>query len=295
MGDARTPIAPRQSTAALTRGWPLSGTLVASAAAVAVVAAAVLWGAGGWEYYRTPLTVRAYAPAHRILRPSGLVGHTLGIAGLAMMLVPLAYAARKKWRRLSRFGSMKTWLDVHIFCGIVGPVLVTFHSALKFNGVISVAYWSMVAVMLSGFVGRYLYVRMPRSIRGVELSYEEIVARAGTLQEALGALGLPAALAERLQAAGDAASDGPVRRHVRLRAIRRAMTACGIQPVVVREAVELSGARASLLRRLAYLKRTRQLFALWHVFHQPLVYVMLAIVIVHIGVALYLGYAFFLQ
>ena len=69
-------------------------------------------------------------------------------------------------KRLRDAGRMKTWLEVHVFCGIVGPVLVTFHTSFKFNGIVSVAYWSMVAVVLSGFVGRYLYVRIPRSIRG---------------------------------------------------------------------------------------------------------------------------------
>ena len=40
---------------------------------------------------------------------------------------------------------------MHLFCGVVGPVLVTFHTSFKFNGLVSVAYWSMVIVMLSGF------------------------------------------------------------------------------------------------------------------------------------------------
>jgi hypothetical protein len=294
MTEARTSASTRAAAAAA-RGWPLSGALVASAVTVAIVGVGVLWGAGGWRYYSTPLGVRAYAPHHGVLRPSGAIGHSLGIAGLLMMLVPVAYTARKKWRRLSRAGSMKTWLDVHIYCGIVGPVLVTFHSALKFNGVVSVAYWSMMAVMLSGFVGRYLYVRMPRSIRGVELTYEEIAARAATLESALADLGLPAALVARLQAAGNASSDTPLRRRFRLRTLQRKMSDVGVDPSVAREAVELAGSRASLVRRLAYLRRTRQLFALWHVFHQPFVYVMFAVVLVHIGVALYLGYAFFLQ
>jgi hypothetical protein len=73
------------------------------------------------------------------------------------------------------------------------------------------------------------------------------------------------------------------------------MTKKGFPADLVREAIVVASARASLLRRLAYLQRTRQLFAMWHVFHLPLVYVMFAIVLVHIGVALYLGYAFFLQ
>ena len=208
-----------------------------------------------------------------------------------MMLVPVAYSLRKKWRRLSRVGSMKTWLDVHIFCGIVGPVLITLHSALKFNGLISVAYWSMMAVMLSGFVGRYLYVRVPRTIRGAELNYEEIVARAATLRAELESTGLPQPLLDVLeQAEGTPRS---LARWRRLRAVRHDMLGRGFPAALVAEAIDAASARASLIRRLGYLQRTRRLFAMWHVFHLPLVYVMFLIAAVHVGVALYLGYAFF--
>ena len=47
--------------------------------------------------------------------------------------------------------------------------------------------------------------------------------------------------------------------------------------------------RALLLRRLARLNRTKHLFSMWHVFHQPLVYVMFAIASLHVGIAVYLG------
>lgn len=275
----------------LSQPWSLSGALLASALAIVGVGAVVLYGAGGWEYYRTPLAVRAYAPGHAALRPSGAIGHSLGIVGLAMMLVPVAYSIRKKWSALSRLGSMKAWLEVHIFCGIVGPVLITFHAALKFNGLISVAYWSMMAVMLSGFVGRYLYVRMPRSIRGAELSYEEILGRATAMKSALEEMGLSGSLTERLENLGG----NPVVRAIRLHAVRRNMIREGVPRALARDATHLAVARESLLRRLGYLQRTRRLFAMWHMFHQPLVYLMFAIVLLHIGLAIYLGYAFFLQ
>ena len=48
--------------------------------------------------------------------------------------------------------------------------------------------------------------------------------------------------------------------------------------------------RDQLLQRLHYLKQTKQLFDLWHVFHLPLVWVMLVIVALHVAVVLYLGY-----
>jgi hypothetical protein len=265
----------------------LTGVLVWSALAVAGIAAAVLIRADGWGYYATPLRVRAYHAAHHALRPAGTVGHTLGVVGLAMMMVPVLYAIRKRWSRAARLGGMKGWLDVHIFCGTVGPVLVTFHAALKFNGAISVAYWSMVAVVLSGFVGRYLYVRIPRSIRGTELSYAEIESKAaGMLAEAA--------------AAGVAVADvgvirggrGPWGRWERGRAHRQ-LVERGLDAERAAQVVRLSAERAILLRRLAQLSRTRRLFALWHVFHLPLVYVMYAIVVVHVAIAVYLGYASF--
>ena len=54
--------------------------------------------------------------------------------------------------------------------------------------------------------------------------------------------------------------------------------------------VRLTRGRADLLRRVAYLRRTRRLFDLWHVFHLPLVYLLLIIATAHIALALYLGY-----
>ena len=171
--------------------WALTSGLVLSCVATAGVAVWVLADLGGWIYYLTPLGVRGYAAAHALLRPSGRIGHALGIVGFVMMLVPVAYSARKKWPRLHAFGSLRTWLEVHLFCGVFGPVLVTFHTAWKFNGLIAVAYWSMVAVVLSGFVGRYFYVRIPKTIRGAELTHDEILARATELRAELSLTALP--------------------------------------------------------------------------------------------------------
>ena len=136
----------------------------------AAVTLTVLTVFGGWEYYRAPLATRGYLPSHAWLRPSGDVGLGLGIAGVAAMIGTLPYAVRKRWRPLARVGTTAGWLEVHIFFGIVGPLLVTLHTSFKFNGLISVGYWLMMTVWASGFVGRYLYVRIPKTIRGVELS-----------------------------------------------------------------------------------------------------------------------------
>ncbi|MEW5981935.1 MAG: hypothetical protein AB1806_06145 [Acidobacteriota bacterium] len=262
----------------------LVNVLYLSGIASIVVAVWVLSDLSGLRYYTTPLQVRGYDRAHASLKPSGSVAHPLGIVGLAMMTMPLLYAARKKWRRLSRAGSLSAWLEVHVFCGIVGPLLVTFHSSFRFNGIISVAYWSMVAVVLSGFVGRYLYVRIPKSIRGTELTRDEIGARATELTARLRDAGLRDELMQWMRAADVVSWAG--RRH-----LRRRLASAGIEPTLARGLVDASRERSVLTKRLERLHRTKRLFALWHVFHQPLVYLMFAIAGVHIAVALYMGYA----
>lgn len=255
-----TPRGAVASSEPLASPWALVHVLVLSAAVTVGVSAWVLVDLGGWSYYRAPLEVRGYMPEHRLLRPAGRVGQTLGIAGMAMMAVPVAYAVRKRWFRSPLAGSMRAWLNLHIFAGIVGPVLITLHTAFKFNGVIAVAYWSMMAVMLSGFVGRYLYVRIPRTIRGTELTHDAIEQQVADLKDAL----------LLMRASGDEGDDS-----------------------ARNEIARLEAERALLSRRLVHLERTKRFFSAWHVFHQPLVYLMFTIAALHVGLAVYMGYSIF--
>ena len=160
----------------------------------------------------------------------------------------------------------------------------------------------MVTVMLSGFFGRYLYIRIPRSIRGNELTRAEADAEADRLKEYLtSALPAPEAVAdvERFERAAVPATSelsfgdllfGEVSLGRQLRALDRALDRHGVAAVTRGEVLKLTAQRSLLLRRGAYLQRTKRLFDLWHVFHLPLVYLLLVIAAAHIGLALYLGY-----
>lgn len=276
----------------------MSGLLWSLVVSLAL-AAWIVVGLGGMQYYNTPLAVRGYAAGHPWLRPSGPFGQTFGLVGTLLMLMPFLYMARKRARRGP--GTMRTWLEVHLFCGIVGPVLITFHTSFKFNGIVSAAYWSMVIVVLSGFIGRYLYVRIPRSIRGNELTRVELDARVDELKAELADVGVSAAAMEAVDAYERAVAPagrptwrdlifGELMTRPRRRALDHALAAAGVPPDRRRAVVHLSVDREMLVRRIAYLQRTKRLFDLWHVFHLPLVYLLLAIVIAHVGVTLYLGY-----
>jgi len=74
---------------------------------------------------------------------------------------------------LGRQGNPRHWLDFHVLMGIAAPVLVTFHSSFKFSGLAGVAFWIMVIVALSGFVGRYIYAQIPRSLGFAEVSLKD--------------------------------------------------------------------------------------------------------------------------
>jgi hypothetical protein len=280
----------------------LGNVLVIAGAFCLTAIVVVLVAFDGWDYYRTPLAVRGYHPAHSVLRPSGTIGLVLGIGGMVSMLGTLPYFVRKRWQRLARLGTIKRWLEIHIFFGIVGPVLITLHTSFKFNGLISVGYWLMMAVWVSGFVGRYLYVRIPKSIRGIELSAAEVEQHLSALRLRLDTARLPESVRRALDAFQSAATSstgapgvldlffGELRVRVRLAATRRQLRGSGVQVQLVDAAIALASERATLARRLAHLKRTHRLFDLWHVFHRPLVSGLFVIAALHVGIAIYLGY-----
>lgn len=281
--------------------------LVLGLAALAALVGLILVREGGWDYYRAPVELRSYSPAHRVLRPAGRIGHVLGLAGLLLMLVPVAYAIRKQVPRLRNAGSLATWLDVHVLAGIAGPVLVTLHTSFKFNGLVSVAYWSMVAVVLSGFIGRYLYVRIPRSLRGLELTRAELEARARVLGDQLASARLPEPLLAGIEAfelrlspdvgAGSYASMllGELRMPAEVRRFRRGIGPAGLSASLERDVIAVATERATLGRRIVHLERMKRLFELWHVLHMPLVYVMFGIVLLHTAVTMYMGYVPFMD
>jgi uncharacterized membrane protein len=128
----------------------------------------------GIAYYLTPYHERPHHVEYRVLRPAVLAGHTFGVIGSFFMICMLSYSLRKRARSFRTWGRLSNWLDVHIFFGIFGPLLVVLHTTFKVQGLVAVSFWSMVAVALSGIFGRFLYLQIPRNIQGDELSVKEL-------------------------------------------------------------------------------------------------------------------------
>ena len=128
----------------------------------------------GFRYYTLPLELRPFSPLHSQLRSSGTIGLKLGILSVCLFGFLFLYPLRKRWKWLSTIGNTRRWLNVHVALGIFTPLVVTFHTGFRWHGVAGTAYWSMMAVALSGFVGRYIYAKVPRSISSVALSMTDL-------------------------------------------------------------------------------------------------------------------------
>jgi hypothetical protein len=106
----------------------------------------------------------------RAIPPAGaLFGHLLGILGFILMLMTETLYSIRKHSRSARWGSMASWLQFHIFTGLVGPYMVLLHSSWKFNGLAGATTLLTILIVISGFIGRYIYTQIPRTLDGVEI------------------------------------------------------------------------------------------------------------------------------
>lgn len=132
------------------------------------------FAAYGFDYYTLSWKDRPFSPKHMLLRPSGPVGVNLGVFGVLLFFVIFLYPLRKRWGWLGRQGNSRHWLDFHVIMGTAAPLVIALHSSFKFEGIAGMAFWIMTAVTLSGFIGRYLYAQIPRSLNAAELTIKEI-------------------------------------------------------------------------------------------------------------------------
>ena len=102
--------------------------------------------------------------------PAGeLFGHGIGIAGFILMLMTETLYSLRKRSRSIKWGRMSRWLQLHIFTGLVGPYMVLLHSSWKFNGIAGITTLFTIVIVISGFIGRYIFTRIPRTLDGLEI------------------------------------------------------------------------------------------------------------------------------
>lgn len=207
----------------------------------------------GYQFYQTPLELRFYHPDYKSLNASGTLGHGYGIIGTIIISIGVfGYIYAKKTLRFEKFVRLKYLLEFHIFLCTIGPILILFHTTFKFGGIVSLGFWSMVLVVLSGVVGRYIYVQIPRSLDGKALGMREIEAQIHSIADDFGS--------------------NETKNHQK------------------KDVKKNLRKLKSLQRQLAQLDKMQRWFSYWHIFHKPFALIMLVIVIIHVIVTLLMGY-----
>lgn len=252
----------------------------------------------GSSYYSTSLEERFYHPDNNLLKPNGLVGHGYGIIGTLMILAGvIIYMARKRYRFLSRFGLLKHWLEFHIFLCSLGSILILFHTAFKLGGIVAVSFWSMVAVVASGVIGRFIYLQIPRSIQGKELDLNEIRDLQNKSLSQMNSLNIDYSkinIHKEIEEIIDKNRNKPVL----IQGVADRIDLIKLNGKLIKEGLEgirkqiISNCRKeiSMNRKLHNLTRMQRLFRYWHIAHLPFALIMLIIMIIHVAIAITFGY-----
>ena len=231
---------------------------------------------------------------------SELFGHGLGILGFVLMLMTeILYSIRKRSRR-AQWGRMSAWLNFHIFTGVVGPYMVLLHTSWKYNGLAGLTLLLTILIVLSGFIGRYIYTAIPRSAEGVELGNSWLRDSIAAIQSELirWSENNPQSAADlfRRLKLGDITGMDSTQllakdyrpgwlQKLRWRRARRSLDPISARSVIQLE--ELLDDRYELQKQVASLARMRQFFAIWHTVHIPLGLVLFTAAFIHIGAAIY--------
>ncbi len=306
------------------RPWPIQFVVNAETrhraliilSVIAAVALTVTLTVYGWDYYTLAAVQRPFSPKHSQLKPSGTVGLKLGMFGLFLFALVYLYPLRKRWLWLARQGRSKHWFDFHVVLGLVAPVVISFHSAFKIGGFAGMAYWTMVALLISGLVGRYFYAQIPRQLDATMMTLKETQDLARQQLEELGKQRVfevsEVARLIRMPAIEEVAKMSMAKallemvaldlvRPFRVWAVRwrkqglwgRVLTLGGILPTRhadLESAIRLVRRQAALSKRIVFLSKTERIFFLWHVVHRPFSQSFAIFVLIHVGVVVALGY-----
>lgn len=251
------------------------------------------------------LTWAAYMVATgKYYTPRSTIGFYLGVVGTAMMLALLAYPLRKHVRWMHRWGALKHWFRVHMILGIVGPVLVLFHSTFQIRSPnAAVALLSMVVVVISGVIGRFVYTKIHYGLYGSRATLERVQEEfSGRSEDTKSRLHFAPRVEQWLRSFEQSAihiersalgtwwhfaTIGLKRRLCKLRCSRELRGVLRMERHSefrggVREAIHLVALYLKEVERVAQFSTYERLFSLWHVLHIPLIYLLAASTIFHI-------------
>jgi hypothetical protein len=236
--------------------------------------------------------------------PRSNVGFYLGVVGTIMMVVMLTYPLRKRIPFMQGWGALKHWFRIHMILGIVGPTLVLFHSTFHIRSTnAAVALFSMLIVVISGVIGRFVYTEIHYGLYGRRASLEKLqTAFSSQADVAKSRLHFAPRVERWVQSFEREAirTDRSFAMSVwhllairSKRAIIEFLCARELRTLLrseprpefrggAPEAIHLASRYLHEVERVAYFSTYERLFSWWHILHIPLIYLLAASTIFHV-------------
>jgi hypothetical protein len=209
----------------------------------------------------------------------------LGWTGFGLMCASNVYSLRKRFMG-NHGGPLSHWLDFHIFCGLLGPTFILFHSNFKIGGLVAISFWSMMVSFASGIVGRYFYLQVAAQKNELDryaLTCAQNFARSVALSKAE---------SERLQQSAELiacipanpADLGMVRSlYLSLKGdLRMHFSFANFTAGLPAEASAWLERMVVTRRRSIFFEHFRRLMGYWHSFHMPFALFMYVVAVIHI-------------
>jgi hypothetical protein len=248
-----------------------------------------------------------------LFKPNDDTGYWIGVAGGSMMLALFIYPMRKYLRFMQGWGKVKAWFWFHLALGVGGPWLILVHSQFRIGSLnAGVALYSMCIVVVSGVIGRFIYVRIHRGLDGERTSLRELRERAGLVEDnARSRLHFCPAVEQRLLhfERRELRADATWRTHLRqvtLLPLQQGITYLRCVQELRKPLHDLAAqhawSAADLRRRKRRARRLvdqylhavvrvaqynafERVFALWHLAHLPFIYLLVISAVVHVVAA----------
>jgi hypothetical protein len=178
------------------------------------------------------------------------------------------------------------------------------------------AYWTMLALLGSGLIGRYFYAQIPRTIDAAEMSLKDMQAMKSSMLDELKRQKIVAfAAVERLFDLPDAENVRSMKlmkalaqmvsidmaRNFRTWSLRRRHSNAKWYPLggfgiwktgddELERVIALASRQAKLSKRILFMSQTHRIFHLWHVVHRPFSFSFAVFILIHVTVVVWLGY-----
>jgi len=136
-----------------------------------------------WEIYLAVVTLIMVIGffvlyPQKLYKPGDDIGYNIGLVGGLLMLVLLMYPLRKRIPFLNKIGALPTWFRWHMILGILAPALIVMHSTFHLNSInATVAMICMLLVSGSGSFGRFFYTKIHHGLYGRQATVNELKAQ----------------------------------------------------------------------------------------------------------------------